>query len=148
MGDIRHHEADAFVIFGLTGDLAYKMLIPALYAMEARKELSLPVIGVALTDLDLEGLRKRARDSLRDAHVSVDDAVFARLAKRLQLVAGSFDDQSTFDNLAKELGGAKFPVFYLAVPPSPVRDGRRRAGHAPGSPARPGWWWRSRSATT
>jgi glucose-6-phosphate 1-dehydrogenase len=114
----RREPADAFVLFGITGDLSYKMLIPALYAMEARKELDVPVIGVALTDLDLDGLRKRAAASLDDAKITVDDAVFNRLSKRLRLVAGGFDAPSTFEDLKTQLGDAKFPAYYLAVPPS------------------------------
>jgi glucose-6-phosphate 1-dehydrogenase len=114
----RVRAADAFVIFGLTGDLAYKMLIPALYALEARGELTVPVIGVALTDLDVDGLRKRVRAALGDAKVDVEDTVVERLADRLSLVAGSFDQDSTFTALKTALGGASFPVYYLAVPPS------------------------------
>src|SRR4051812_11613847 len=113
-----HLAGDAFVLFGITGDLAYKMLIPALYAMESRKELTVPVIGVALTDLDVDGLQERARKSLADAKVEVDDQVFARFAKRLALVAGSFDDPKTFTALHDALGASAFPVYYLAVPPS------------------------------
>src|SRR5215467_10682729 len=133
----RNHngDADAFVLFGITGDLAYKMLIPALYAMESRGELRVPVIGVALTDLDTDGLHKRARSSLTDAKVDVDEAVFARLAKRMTLVAGGFDDAGTFGALAKELGAAENPVYYLAVPPSlfaKVAAGLHAAGIAHG----------------
>ncbi len=106
------------MLFGITGDLSYKMLIPALYHMEARKELLVPVIGVALTDLDVDGLRKRAAASLKDAGVTVDDAVFARFSKRLHLVAGSFDSPDTFAELKAQLGKAMFPAYYLAVPPS------------------------------
>lgn len=116
--DTRGRSADAFVLFGITGDLAYKMLLPALYAMEARGELTVPVIGVALTDLDIDGLRERAHGSLSDAGVDIDEAVFARLSKRLDLIAGSFDDPATFTALAKALKKAEFPVHYLAVPPS------------------------------
>jgi glucose-6-phosphate 1-dehydrogenase len=110
--------ADAFVLFGITGDLAYKMLIPALYAMEVRKELPGPVIGVALTDLDTDGLHKRAHDSLADAKVDVDKKIFDRLCQRMTLVAGGFDDPDTFSRLATELDGSSNAVFYLAVPPN------------------------------
>jgi glucose-6-phosphate 1-dehydrogenase len=113
----RRQPADAFVVFGITGDLAHKMLIPALYALESRKELTVPVVGVALTDLDVDGLRDGARDSLRDAGVTVDESVFGRLAKRLSLIAGSFTDETTFESLHGQLADATFPVFYLAVPP-------------------------------
>ena len=40
-------ESDAFVFFGATGDLAYKKIFPALYAMVHRGGLSIPIIGVA-----------------------------------------------------------------------------------------------------
>ena len=93
------------------------MLIPALYQLEARKELTVPVIGVALTDLDLDGAQ-RAAASLKDAGVTVDEAVFARFSKRLHLVAGSFDSPDTFTDLKKQLGSAVFQAYYLAVPPS------------------------------
>src|SRR5258705_10871208 len=88
--------ADAFVLFGITGDLAFKMLFPALYAMEARYELPGPVIGVARSDLDTEGLHQRARDSLAAAKVDIDAKVFDRLCRRMTLTAGSFDDEETF----------------------------------------------------
>jgi glucose-6-phosphate 1-dehydrogenase len=113
-----HGVADAFVLFGITGDLSYKMLIPALYAMEARDELTGPVIGVARSDLDTDGLHKRAKDSLKASNVDVDKGVFDRLCKRMSLVAGGFDDADTFARLADALGGAKNVVFYLAIPPS------------------------------
>jgi glucose-6-phosphate 1-dehydrogenase len=132
----RRETADAFVLFGITGDLSYKMLLPALYAMEARKELTVPVIGVALTDLDLDGLRERARASLTDAKVNIDETVFAQFAKRLHLVAGAFDDPATFTELAKQLGKAKFAAHYLAVPPSlfgVVASGLHHAGLASSS---------------
>src|SRR5215475_2966808 len=117
MARVRLQRADAFVLFGITGDLAFKMLIPALYAMEARGELTGPLIGVAATDLDIDGLRQRVRDSLAAAKVNVDEKVFGDLAKRLTLVAGSFDEADTFHRLAAALGDATFAVYYLAIPP-------------------------------
>ncbi len=41
-------QSDALVLFGVTGDLAHKMIFPALYAMEKRGVLEVPVVGVAL----------------------------------------------------------------------------------------------------
>ena len=51
--------SDALVIFGVTGDLAHKMIFPALYAMVKRGTLKVPVIGVALPNWSLARLRKR-----------------------------------------------------------------------------------------
>ena len=123
---LRRETADAFVLFGITGDLSYKMLLPALYAMEARKELNVPVIGVALTDLDVDGLRERARASLTDAKVDIDDAVFTRFAKRLRLVAGSFDDPTTFTTLATRSARRSSSRTIWPYRPVAVRRCRRR----------------------
>ena len=53
--------SDALVFFGATGDLAYKKIFPALYAMTRRGRLDVPVIGVAKSGWTLEQLRARAR---------------------------------------------------------------------------------------
>jgi len=68
----RKTAADALVIFGVTGDLAHKMIFPALYTMAKRGELKVPVIGVATSKLSLAQLRKRAKDSIKQAG-KIDD---------------------------------------------------------------------------
>ena len=65
--------ADAFVFFGATGDLAYKMIFPALYQMVQRGTLAVPVVGVAGSGWDLPRLRDHARDSITQA-AAVDGA--------------------------------------------------------------------------
>ena len=59
--------SDALVLFGVTGDLAHKMIFPALYAMAKRDVLNVPVIGVASPPWSLARLRKRAADGIRKA---------------------------------------------------------------------------------
>ena len=61
----RKTSADALVIFGVTGDLAHKMIFPALYAMCKRGVLNVPVVGVASSKWNLAQLRKRVKDSIR-----------------------------------------------------------------------------------
>lgn len=130
---------DVLVLFGITGDLARKMILPALYRLTQRGELDVPVIGVALTDLDTDGLRKHVADSVEAAYGGstgpVDDGVLAALQGRVHLVGGDYADPATFDHLAtavRELaGGQAFAVHYLAVPPSlfgTVADGLARVG--------------------
>ena len=51
--------SDALVLFGVTGDLAHKMIFPALYAMAKRGALKVPVVGVAFPKWSLVQLRKR-----------------------------------------------------------------------------------------
>jgi glucose-6-phosphate 1-dehydrogenase len=55
--------SDALVLFGVTGDLAHKMIFPALYAMAKRGDLKVPVIGVAFPKWSLVRLRKRVTDA-------------------------------------------------------------------------------------
>jgi len=60
-------QSDALVLFGVTGDLAHKMIFPALYAMTKRGALTVPVIGVALPKWTLVQLHARVKDSLQKA---------------------------------------------------------------------------------
>ena len=57
--------SDALVLFGVTGDLAYKQIFPALYAMVKRGALTVPVIGIAASPLTIAALRKRVTQSIR-----------------------------------------------------------------------------------
>jgi glucose-6-phosphate 1-dehydrogenase len=126
------------VLFGATGDLARKMLFPALYRLTERGQLTVPVVGVALTDLDTDRLRGHVAASVRAAlGDGVDEAALGSLLGRTHLVAGDFADGATFDRLAKlvgELVGAHgFTVHHLAVPPGlfgTVADGLAAAGLA------------------
>ncbi len=113
-------EADALVIFGITGDLAKKMTFDALYDLEARGMLKVPVIGVAIDEIDDEQLRRRARESVEAAEEKVDEKVFESLAGRLSYMQGDYKDAKTFERLGARLKEAKaeHPVFYLEIPPS------------------------------
>ena len=124
--------ADALVLFGATGDLAYEQIFPALQAMTRRGHLDIPVIGVAKPDWTVEQLRARAQQSIA-AHGGLDAEAFAKLATRLSYVAGDYQDPATFDKLRQALGSAERPLFYLAIPPSlfgTVASGLARSGCA------------------
>jgi glucose-6-phosphate 1-dehydrogenase len=128
------------VLFGITGDLAAKMLIPGLYRLVELGQLTVPVIGVALTDWDADKLRAHAHDVIA-AQGPVDEDVFARLSSLLHLVAGDYTDAGTFARLAQEvtkvkLNGDRCVVHYLAIPPSlfaTVAGGLAAAGLAEGA---------------
>jgi len=109
--------SDAVVIFGASGDLAYKKIFPALQAMVRRGNLDVPVVGVARSDWTLEQFRARARESV-ERHGRFDEPTFARLRERLHYVHGDYGDAATMAALRKELGDAKRPLYYLAIPPS------------------------------
>ncbi len=111
-------EADALVVFGITGDLAKKMTLRSLYRLERRKLLRCPVIGVAVEDWSVERLREHARESIEATGEPLDERVFKRFAKRLAYVSGDFQSAETYTKLAATLGAAKIRVFYLETPPS------------------------------
>jgi glucose-6-phosphate 1-dehydrogenase len=108
--------SDAIVFYGATGDLAYKQIFPALYALAQKHRLDIPVIGVAKADWDLHSLQARARDSVL-AHGAIDETVFARLSSLLRYVDGDYRNPATFTALRRELGDARRPLHYLAIPP-------------------------------
>jgi glucose-6-phosphate 1-dehydrogenase len=109
--------SDALVFFGATGDLAYKQIFPALAALVARDRLDVPLIGVAKSGWDRDRLIKRARDSLA-AHGGIDPLVADRLCGLLRYVDGDYTDPETFRALGAELGDARAPLHYLAIPPA------------------------------
>ena len=112
-----HTKADALVLFGVTGDLAYKKIFPALQRMVRSGVLDAPVIGVARGGWTLDRLQERARESVEE-HGGVDHEAFPRLMKLLRYIEGDYSDPSTFGTLRRELGSAKAPLHYMAIPPA------------------------------
>jgi glucose-6-phosphate 1-dehydrogenase len=108
--------SDALVLFGVTGDLAHKMIFPALYAMAKHGNLNVPVIGVAFPKWSLEQLYQRVEDSLKRTGID-DQAAFDHLLASLKYVSGDYNDKCTFESIKKEMDGAKRPTHYLAIPP-------------------------------
>lgn len=108
--------SDALAFFGATGDLAFKKIFPALYAMARRNQLDLPVIGVARSGWTLEQFRAHARQSVEQAG-PVDEEAFARLASWLRYVDGDYTLPATYAALRQALGSAQRPLHYLAIPP-------------------------------
>ena len=111
------NQADAFVFFGATGDLAYKKIFPALHGMARRGHLDVPIVAVAKSGWTLDQLRNRARESV-ERHGRLDRDAFATLMRALTYVDGDYGDTRTFDAVSERLGDARRPVHYLAIPPS------------------------------
>jgi glucose-6-phosphate 1-dehydrogenase len=111
-------EADALVIFGITGDLAKKQTCRSLYRLERRGLLQIPVIGIASTDMTDDQLRDEAREAIEQTGETIDPEVFARFAERLRYVQGDFGDDQLYTRLKDALGDLRNPVFYLEIPPS------------------------------
>ncbi len=110
--------SDALVVFGATGDLAHKMIFPALYAMVKRGELKVPVIGVASPKWSIERLHKRVADSIQRAGGIDDRGALKTLLSRIQYVSGDYTVPATYAAIRQALGTARRPAHYLAIPPS------------------------------
>jgi glucose-6-phosphate 1-dehydrogenase len=110
--------SDALVFFGVTGDLAHKMIFPALYAMAKRRALEVPIIGVAFPTWSLDRLRKRVTDSVKHSGGIDDKSALRHLLSLFTYVSGDYKSPATFTAIKKQLGRARRPAHYLAIPPS------------------------------
>ena len=111
------------VIFGATGDLTRRKLLPALYNLSRGQRLParFSVIGVAREDQGDDRFRDAFRKSLAEfAGIKGADPVADSLAARLYFTGGDFSDRALFERLASKLaeidGGGV--LFYLAIPPT------------------------------
>ncbi|MBV9427989.1 MAG: glucose-6-phosphate dehydrogenase [Bradyrhizobiaceae bacterium] len=117
-----------FVIFGASGDLTKRLLVPALYNLAAARLLpdEFAVIGVARGDLSDDAFRSRMRDALREfATGPVSPEIVRDLTARFSYLRGDFDDPNTYRSLCEKLGAADRTchtggncLFYLATPPN------------------------------
>jgi glucose-6-phosphate 1-dehydrogenase len=124
-------QADALVVFGITGDLARRMTLPALYRLTEQEILTCEVQAVGRRPLSDDEFRELVRTAVTDAVDHVDDAVLTDLLRRLTYVAGDVSDSVLYERLRDELAEARAPVFYFAIPPGSflaVAEGLGAAG--------------------
>jgi glucose-6-phosphate 1-dehydrogenase len=110
--------SDALVVFGATGDLAYKQIFPSLYGLVRDEGLAVPIVGVAKQGWTLDQLKERARASIEEHVHPVDAGALGRLIEHLRYIDGDYNDQATFTALRGQLQDARRPLHYLAIPPS------------------------------
>ncbi|MGB5758952.1 MAG: glucose-6-phosphate dehydrogenase [Acidimicrobiales bacterium] len=109
---------DALILFGASGDLSRKKLLPALYELTSEGRLEMPVIGVANSDWDDKDFVERTKLAVNECFgADTDVEALHRLCKRLRYVAGEYDDPETWARLGKLTQDAKTPVAFLAIPP-------------------------------
>ena len=137
------------VIFGVTGDLARKKLMPAVYDLANRGLLptNFALLGLARRDWGDQDFAELAREAARTAaRTPWREEVWERLAGSVRFVPGSFDDDDAFDALAATLGELEGShgiggnaAFYLSIPPSMfpvVLKQMQRTGMAESTPER------------
>ncbi|HKY37890.1 MAG TPA: glucose-6-phosphate dehydrogenase [Polyangiaceae bacterium] len=112
--------SDAFVLFGATGDLAFKKIFPALHWMLKRGQKPLPVVGVSRGGSSLDALRERARESIQEYGGGVDEKAFDALAKNLRYVDGDYTKEELFRKIKQTVSesNANSPLYFLSIPPS------------------------------
>ncbi|MGH9182419.1 MAG: glucose-6-phosphate dehydrogenase [Acidimicrobiales bacterium] len=116
----------AVVIFGASGDLTARKLMPALAHLAARRQVdpATAVVGVARSDLGEDGFRKRMREAVGAGGPGVDHPSWDRLEGNLRYLSGSYDDPDTYARLAAVLdeldhrpGTSGNRLYYLSTPP-------------------------------
>ncbi len=110
--------ADALVLFGATGDLAFRKIFPAVQALVRRRVLRAPIIAVGRERWSIDQLRERVTDSIRTFGDPGERDSTAALLESLSFVAGDYRQPDTFRRLAAALEGCRHPLHYLAIPPS------------------------------
>lgn len=110
-------DSDTLVLFGVTGDLAHKMIFPALYAMVKQGVLTVPVVGVAFPNWTLDRLHRRIAHSIKQSGGIDNQRAFQRLLSLFKYVSGDYKDPATYTAIKKAIGKAKRPAHYLAIPP-------------------------------
>jgi glucose-6-phosphate 1-dehydrogenase len=116
------------VIFGGTGDLAHRKLLPAIYnlAHEGALPERFNLISVSRSEMDSDEYRKVARESIQKfSRRPPDDQVLEKLLEQVRYVSGTFDADTVFGHLGEELGrfdeeaGIAFNrIFYLSTAPA------------------------------
>jgi glucose-6-phosphate 1-dehydrogenase len=111
------------VIFGASGDLTKRKLLPALYQLSRGQRLParFSVVGVARSQMTDDAFRQEFHDSLKEyAGVERPDEVSSTLARGLSYLSGETDDAGLYERLAKTVAahGADGVLFYLAIPPT------------------------------
>ncbi|MDQ3137856.1 MAG: glucose-6-phosphate dehydrogenase [Gemmatimonadota bacterium] len=128
---LKQGDACTVVIFGAAGDLAKRKLFPALFHLQCDGLLheDFALVGVGRDSMNDDGFRRLVYESARDADDpspagQIDDAAWARFARRLSYVQGEFTEPSTYAAIGDRLGAIESArdhsdgrLFYLAIPP-------------------------------
>ena len=106
------------MIFGVTGDLAHKMIFPALYAMVKKGRTQSSGHRCRLSKVEHGALHRRVTDSIERSGGIDNKRALQHLLSLLKYVSGDYKDPGTFTAIKEVLGKARRPAHYLAIPPS------------------------------
>lgn len=116
-----------YVIFGASGDLSHRKLLPAVFSLSRNKRVpdAFFVVGFARSPMDDAAFRDKVKASLRQAYPGCEEAEIADFAERCRYVAGNYDDDNGYQTLggvtaelARQYSTGGNLVFHLATPPA------------------------------
>jgi glucose-6-phosphate 1-dehydrogenase len=119
------------IIFGASGDLTQRKLVPALFDLYRRHQLpaSFNLVGISRSKLTDEEFRKRLKDFMKEAEPGLSDALFDSFSQNFHYFAGGYDDPAAYKALAERLqqldaknGTLGNRIFYLSTPPNVFKD--------------------------
>ena len=149
----RRPEPCILVLFGGSGDLARRKLMPSLYELQAHDRLPdrFAIVGFALTKRTREEYQRHIRRALDEfASVPVDEQAWKKFSDRLYYISASFDEiEKGHDELGQltpklrdQLQTGGNVIFYLASPPryfEPIIESLHKAGQTQEDDEHPGW---------
>jgi glucose-6-phosphate 1-dehydrogenase len=124
----RPKDSCTMVLFGASGDLSHRKIVPALYnlALDGGLPDDFKLVGFARSAFSDDAFRANMRDSVakNSRRKPIDEKVWSDFAKRIFYVVGDNDNPQSFEALNKRLGEIEAPrkqqnrIYYLATPPS------------------------------
>ncbi|MGL4306792.1 MAG: glucose-6-phosphate dehydrogenase [Mycobacteriaceae bacterium] len=142
----------SLVIFGVTGDLARKKLMPAVYDLANRGLLppGFALVGFARREWDHQDFGKVVHDAVREhSRTPFHEDVWDRLSEGFRFVQGTFDDDKAFEQLSETLqeldktrGTGGNHAFYLSIPPNAFPTVCEQLSRSGLAEQKPGQWRR------
>jgi glucose-6-phosphate 1-dehydrogenase len=138
-------EPTALVIFGASGDLTRRKLLPALYHLSRGQRLParFAVIGIARSAMTDDAFRQHLHESLKEfAGLNAPDQVSTALAREMRYLHGEMDDPALYERLKAcldERGAPHGALFYLAIPPTVYSTVVERLGATGFTRSEGGW---------
>ncbi|MCT4535616.1 glucose-6-phosphate dehydrogenase [Halodesulfovibrio sp.] len=122
----RRPDGCGVIIFGASGDLVYRKLLPALFHLFMRELMpeQFYILGFARTNMNDDDFRNRTREALSDAHETSDSAIIDAFLSKCMYVSGDYKDPEAYKRLQKKAASCdcdfsqkENKLFYLALPP-------------------------------
>ena len=147
MASVNLADPCTIVIFGASGDLTRRLLIPSLYNLAEMGLLAeVAIIGIARSELPVEQVKETFKEAIESSEGHpVDPRLFDRMTQHLSYIAADFDDESTWQRLADEMEvsaaaiKSKNCLFYLAVAPEQFLNVSERLAQRSLLEERDGW---------